>query len=182
MIKTFFGVALAAVLGTTLPASAQSIESAYTEIDLDDCVMMDSYELGASFACPGYKGYPLYIAEGDLRMFVSYGFGAPDEIAAGQTFPAFNTINKTLEWRLVETEYGWKPFATILRFFTQSGDGSEPDGQFLVVTTLAPGNTCHVAYIDAKRVSNANELARDYADGLATVFDCERDEPARIPD
>lgn len=182
MIDIRLGLAIAAFLLGATPAAAQRIDSAYTRIDLKACQTIESYELGASFSCPGYKGYPLYVAEDDSRMFVSYGFSAADEMAAHQTLPAFNTIGETLEWRLVESGNGWRPFATILRFHTQSGDGSEPDGETLVVTSLAPGNTCHVAYVDARLTPNANVVARDFADGLAPVFDCARDEPARIPD
>jgi hypothetical protein len=177
LIAVFAGACLVAG-----PALGQQIDSAYTKINLDDCVVMSVDEMGGSWACPGYRGFPLYVAEGDLRMLVSYGFGAPDEVAASQTLPQFNTINDTLEWRLVKTEYGWQPFATILRFFTQSGDASEPDGQTLVVTKIAQGNTCHIAYIDARRVKNANALARQYADETAASFDCARDEPVRMPE
>ena len=182
MLMRLFWTAIVALLILTGPAAAQRVDSAYTKIDFDACILLDADDLGASFACPGYKGFPLYVAEGDLRMFVSYGFGAPDEMAAHQTLPRFNTINETLEWRLVETEYGLRPFASILRFFTEIGDGSEPDGQTLVVTKIAPGNTCHIAYIDALTVPDANTVARQFADGLAPVFDCRSDTPRRLPE
>ena len=175
----FMAVAVAAMIAS--PAHAANFDSTYTEINLDDCMVLEADDFGASFACPGYKGYPLYIAEGDLRFFVSYGFGAPDERAASQTLPQFNTINKTLEWRLSNQSGDWKPFATILRWFTQTGDGSEPDGQTLIVTKITPGNTCHIAYIDAKRTPNANIMARDIADNYAAQFDCATTQPARVP-
>ena len=173
---------VASALMLISPAAAQSIDSAYTDIDLDACALVSEDEYGASWSCTGYKGYPVYVAEGDLRMFVSYGEGAPDEMAAHQTLAPFNTINSKLEWRLRKVKGGWEPFATILRFFTQVGDGSEPDGQILVVTKLEPGNTCHVAYIDARLTKDANVVARQFADGLAPVFDCNTDETALVPD
>jgi len=165
----------------TAPANAADFNSAYTDLNLNECMVLEADDFGASFACPGYKGYPLYVAEGDLRFFVSYGFGAPDERAASQTLPQFNTIHKTLEWRLTNATGEWKPFATILRWFTQVGDGSEPDGQTLVVTKIEPGNTCHVAYIDAKRTPNANVMARDIADNYAPQVDCETTQPVHVP-
>lgn len=164
------------------PAYSADIDSAYTDLDLDNCLILQADDFGASFACPGYKGMPLYIAEGDLRFFVSYGFGAPDEMAASQTLPQFNYVNKTLEWRLSNESGAWKPFATILRWFTQVGDGSEPDGQVLVVTKIEKGNTCHVAYIDAKLTANANEIARQFADNQAPDFDCANNEIFVVPD
>lgn len=164
------------------PAQAARYDSIYTDLNLDDCLVLNADDFGASFACPGYKGYPLWVAEGDLRFFVSYGFGAPDEMAASQTLPAFNTVHSTLEWRLTDASGAWKPFATILRWFTQTGDGTDgvPDGEILVVTKIAPGDTCHTAYIDAKIVPNANELAREWADKAVANFNCATDQPAKL--
>lgn len=170
------------LIGTTWGASAQgNIDSIYTNIDLNECLVMKADDFGASYACPGYKGFPLLISEGDLRFFVSYGFGAPDEMAASQTVPAFNTIGETLEWRVSNKTGDFMPFATILRYHTQIGDGSEPDGEVLVVTKIEAGNTCHIAYVDARLTPNANEVARNFADNEAETFDCANDEPHYAP-
>lgn len=174
--------ALALVLALPVNASAQSnVVSTYTDINLNECIVLKADDFGASYACPGYKGYPLLISEGDLRFFVSYGFGAPDEMAAGQTVPAFNTLGEKLEWRLSNKTGDFIPFATILRYFTQSGDSTAPDGQILVVTKIEPGNTCHIAYIDAKLTPNANEVAQKFADAEAPDFNCATDEPHYVP-
>lgn len=165
------GFALAA-----LPVAAQTIDSAYTDVDLDACTEVSADEMGASFACEGYDGIPVSIAEGDLRFFVSYGDTADEEKAASQTLPPFNTLGKKIEWRLADGV----PFATILRFFVQR-EGSETDGQVLVVTKLGEGETCQVAYIDALANKNANELARQAADDFAADFDCE-DDPVTVGD
>lgn len=159
-----------------------NIDSVYTDVNLDDCIVLKADDFGASFACPGYKGFPLYIAEGDLRFFVSYGFGAPDEMAAGQTLPAFNVIGDTLEWRVSNRTGDFVPFATILRYFTQEGDGSQPDGQVLVVTKIEEGNTCHIAYVDARAVTDANTIARQLADENAHDFDCDTDAVTIVPE
>lgn len=173
--------ALTATLLLGAPAKAANIDSIYTEINLDECLVLNADDFGASYTCPGYKGFPLWVAEGDLRFFVSYGFGAPDELAASQTPPSFNNINSTLEWRLTNSSGDWKPIATILRWFTQIGDSSEPDGEILIVTKLEPGNTCHIAYIDAKLTPNANVIARQFADTEAVDFDCATDEAHHVP-
>lgn len=177
--------ALSVSLCASLPARAASTDSIYTDINLDECLVLEADDFGASFACPGYKGYPLWIAEGDLRFFVSYGFGAPDEPAASQTLPAFNTIGAKLEWRLSNKSGAWKPFATILRWHTDAGDAPGPDGQILVVTKLEEGNTCHIAYVDTQNLAmpgdNANEIARNFADTMAADFDCAADEPYLYP-
>jgi hypothetical protein len=167
-------LALVAGLASAPPAFA-GFNSAYTDINLDQCTVINADDFGASWACPGYKGYPLYIAEGDLRFMISYGFDAQNEPAAGQTPPPFNTLGPKLEWRLSNASGGFKPIATIVRYFTADPETGEDKGQVLVVTQLLEGQTCHIAYIDALANPNANELAREAAD-KAGKFDCANDD------
>lgn len=160
-------------LGLASLARAGDITSAYTKLKFDECKLVEEPSPdgegtgGGAVECVGYEGIPVYVAEGDLRMFVSFGANAKQEVAAGQTLPNFNTVNETLEWRL---SGGW-PFATILRWFPDKGDGSKP-GSILIVTQISPGTTCQVARIDAQANPNANVLARQAADQLAGEFDC----------
>jgi len=153
-------------------ASAQTVISTYTDIDLDTCTVVSADDFGATWACPGYKGIPVMIGEGDLRFFVSYGLTSTTERAAEQTLPPFNRLGPRIEWRIGNVAGAITPFATILRFFVARPDGEEGEGQVLVVTKLGPGATCHVAYVDALANSNANELARKAADESAQDFDC----------
>ena len=172
--------ALATLLIFALAAPAQAaFQSAYTDINLDECLVLNADDFGASWACPGYRGYPLYVAEGDLRFMVSYGFGAPDAPAATQTLPPFNYLGPKIEWRLSNALGGFIPVATILRYFTQTGTEGDKEGQVLVVTQLGEGKTCHIAYIDALANPNANELAQHAAD-KAGNFDCASDEVETI--
>jgi hypothetical protein len=177
-------LAFAVALGAT-PLAAAEFQSVYTDVDLEECTLLETYELGASFACPGYRGFPFYVEEGDLRFFLSYGFGAPDEMAARQTLPNFNYVGDTLEWRLTNESGDWKPFATIIRYFIDRSGEDLPDGQILVVTKIEPGNTCHIAYIDTQILAtsdaNPNQIARDWADAFAADFNCGKDEPHLYP-
>lgn len=162
----------AAFLGVVPAASAAGIDSAYTKIQLQNCPQVEEAAEEGTFAgaweCPGYQGQAVYVAEGDLRMFVSFGPGAADEPAASQTLPNFNTVNDTLEWRL----RGGVPFATILRWFPSLDDGGRT-GSILIVTQLVPGGgTCQVARVDAQANANANVMARQAADTMAGSFDC----------
>jgi hypothetical protein len=171
MIRIFLGFAAAlAIAGIAGPALA-AFDSAYTDINLDECSITESSDFGSVWACAGYKGTPVRIAEGDLRFFVSYGFGAADEPAAGQTPPPFNTLGPKIEWRMSNASGAWKPVATIVRYFVSKDDGAS-EGQILVVTQLGEGQTCQIAYVDALANSNANELARKAADDLAGSYDC----------
>ena len=54
-----------------VPAGAQELVSEYTDVDIGQCTMLEADEMGAVWACPGLRGYPVMIAEGDLRFFVS---------------------------------------------------------------------------------------------------------------
>ena len=151
---------------------ALAADSAYTSLDLDRCVLdppdpRDPLQSGV-WHCEGYAGIPVLVTEGDLRFMISYGPRAADELAATETWPAFNSIGETLEWRL---DASGRPFATILRYFTQESNGSQ--GQILVITRIgAPGGVCHVAYVNALANPDANNLARQAADQLAPSFRC----------
>lgn len=168
-----FGLLLTGlVAGHTLtPArAAADIGSVYTALDLDACrdITPPDIEDGGIVQCAGFGGIDVRVAEGDLRNFVSYGPDAENQTAASQTVPAFNTIGKTLEWRVEDGE----AFATILRFHWDS-DGRK--GSTLVVTKLGETDACHVAHIQAAGNPNANALAREIADDHARGFNCQRD-------
>ncbi|GGB38215.1 hypothetical protein GCM10011316_07830 [Roseibium aquae] len=154
------------------PAVAEPV-SQYTKIDLSKCTIVEPASsegvFGGSWSCQGYRGIPVFVAEGDLRMFVSFGENAARESAASQTLGGFNTINDTLEWRIRND----RPFATILRWSMDTPDGTGKV-QVLVVTQLKAGSVCHVAYVNATANPNANILARQAADELAGAHMCER--------
>jgi hypothetical protein len=173
MTRRFARNAAAVFAAFCLAAPAYAdFESAYTDINLDECLLLRADDFGASWACPGYKGFPLLVAEGDLRFFVSYGFGAKDEPAAEETLPPFNVLGPRIEWRLSNLTGRWRPIATILRYKTQR-EGGETEGEVLVVTQILEGATCHIAYVDALANPDANALARQAADEMAGGVDCE---------
>ncbi len=169
-------------LAFVMRSEAANIDSAYTKIDLTKCrvVMQDRISGSIAWRCEGYDGIELFIAEGDLRYFVSAGNNAGQRLAASQTFGPFNRINTTLEWRLEGDGGGnWRPFATILRYFIAIDEqGSEE--QILVVSKIGADNSCQIAHINASRNPNANVLARQAADRLAKNFVCGTDEIAIV--
>ena len=156
------------------PAGAS--DSAYTKIDLDACKPVEQYELGGRWLCPGFDGIAVHFAEGDLRIFMSYGPGGENQPAMRVTPPFFNNVKGPIEWRFDVRNGRRNPYATILRFFIDRPD-SDTDGQVLIVTRLGGDGVCHIGYVDARALGNANQLARDIADTKAASFICGRDKP-----
>jgi hypothetical protein len=162
------------------PAAANPVKSLYTTVDLKTCKPIKRHRDGGAWRCEGLPGYPVYVAEGDLRQFVSAGPDPDKRRAASQTLRPFNSIfergseRATIEWRFDRRGERQIPYATIVRFHTET-DGRR--GDVLVVSKVSARETCHVAYIDALANREAITLARQIADGRARSFDC-KDEPA----
>jgi hypothetical protein len=158
-----------------LGARADEISSVYTSLNLEQCrdiTPEDAKDYATVWRCKGYGGIDVRVAEGDLRIYVSYGPKAEQQTAAQATLPQFNTIGETLEWRLAEEGGSRAPFATILHF---SWDVDGKKGSTLVVTKLDKRDACHVAYVEATGNPTANEQARAIADKAARGFACKRD-------
>jgi hypothetical protein len=155
-------------------AQAQEISSVYTPLDLRKCkdvTPADAKEYGTIWRCEGYEGIPVRVAEGDLRIFVSFGPRAETQSAANETLPQFNTVGDKLEWRVAKAGDRFRPFATILRYKWDSDNG---EGSTLVITKLGSDDSCHVAYLDATGNPKANEQARAIADRDAPNFICKQ--------
>ena len=169
---------LASALGHS-PAAANPVKSLYTTVQLKTCKQVKRHRDGGAWLCEGLAGLPVYVAEGDLRQFLSVGADAPKRRAATQTLGAFNSIfengsdRATIEWRFDRRGERQIPYAIIVRFHTAQ-DGRK--GDVLVVSKVGAAETCHVAYIDALANSDAITLARFVADKHAKTFDC-RNEP-----
>ena len=179
--STLLTVLVAVALALAAPSvshrahGVQQVKSLYTAIDLKACEIVKEHEDGDAWLCEGLKGYPVYIAEGDHRTFLSTGARARETRAAEQTLSAFNSLfegsstRTTVEWRFVIREGEPVPYATIVRYFTQS-DGAK--GEVLIVARVTGNEVCHVAYIDAKANPDAIVMARRVADQKARAFDC----------
>ncbi len=161
--------------------AANPLRSLYTTIELSSCIVLKRHRDGTAWRCKGLAGYPVYVAEGDLRMFVSLGKAPEKRKAARQTLKPFNSIfarnsrRATLEWRFTRPGGRTVPYAGILRYFIDT-DGKHAEA--LVVLRITPVETCQVAVIDALATRDAIALARRIADGPARNFDC-RKEPER---
>lgn len=168
MQSIWIGAAALALTLAATPAQA-AFSSAYTDINLNQCLVLQSDDFATQWSCPGYKGYPLLVTESDLSFSLQYGFNVAQE-PERQRLPMPSHLGPKLEWRLSNASGRWLPIATIARYFT----GDKSDKQLLVVTQLLEGQTCHIAYIDALANADANALAQAAAD-KAGSFDCASD-------
>src|SRR5690606_24298311 len=110
---------------------------------------------------------------------VAFGFNPVANAVGFQTLPPFNYLGNKVEWRLSNASGRWLPVATILRYFTDGVEDEDDEGQILVVTQIAEGNSCHIAYVDAQANQNVTELPGEAA-RRAGDYDCSRDEVAII--
>jgi hypothetical protein len=167
----------AALVALAAAASASTLrqKGVVTPIDLKDCKRGAKAPDGARWICPGLKGYPVYVAEGDLRMFVSIGPSPEKRRAAQQTLAPFNDIFRgkasraMLEWRTGGGGADGTPRAAILKYYTDL-DGRR--GEVLVVLKVNDREACHAAYLDVLANPDAIAMARLYADEEAPRFDC----------
>jgi hypothetical protein len=164
------------------PDNVSPLKSRFTTIGLDTCTVVRRHPDGNSWRCDGLPDYPVYLAEGDLRFYMSFGPRAEKQKAATQTLGPFNTVFRdkrnriTIEWRYVRRGGKDLPYAAIVRYFT-SRDGTK--GQALIVTRISDQEACHVAYVDALANPSAIALARSIADERARTFSC-KDEPTVV--
>ena len=162
---------LVAALTMFAPAQAQEVSSLYTPLDLKKCkdvTPTDAKEYGTIWRCEGYEELSVRVAEGDLRIFVSYGPKAETQTAA----PA--AIQQYRRQIGVARDERRRPVSSIsiLRYKWDSDNG---EGSTLVVTKLGRDDSCHVAYVDATGNPKANEQARAIADREAVKFVCKQD-------
>lgn len=165
---------IGSVLWCGAATAVQPVRSLYTAIDLAACTTVAG-PAGTARLCQGLPGYPIYIAEGDRGVFLSVGPDAEKRRAARQTLSSFNTLSEkggqrpTIEWRFVVRDNRTVPYATIVRYLTQSATGT---GEVLVVMRVTDREACHVAYVDALANLDAIVLARRIADKVARLQPC----------
>lgn len=163
-----------------LAAAAEPAHSVYTTTQTKDCREIRSDQISSDEACKGLGDLIVLRQIDDDRETISVGRSAKAaaaEPAAAQGFVQFNSASNTVEWR---RGVDGKPFAIIQRWhitdYADLGPNDRPRSvAMLVVTRLAPGPVCHVAYVDVAANANANALARHAADDWARSFDCRKD-------
>ncbi|GAB5348563.1 hypothetical protein [Alteriqipengyuania sp. 357] len=165
------------------PASASSAGNAagsagysshYTPLDLATCTVTDSESEEGQWAertCPGYRGIPLFVDDGDGRFDIDAGV----RNEKFQSLGAFNDPPDTIEWRMKDGV----PFAIIYRLTDASPD--DVGRTVLMVerigTAQRPG--CTVAQVVGS-AQGANARARELGDRTAAGFDCAAGKPEAV--
>lgn len=165
---------LIVLMAGTMPADSNPLKSRLTAIELSDCKLLKRHPDGNSYRCPGLPGWPVYLASGDDRQFLSFGPSAEKRQSANQTLGPFNSIfergkRPAIEWRIERKGGREVPFATIVRFHTQR-DGRK--GEVLVVTKVDAKSTCQVALVDANANPDGMALARSWTDANVRTLVC----------
>ena len=170
---------LAAGLGLGAIAMAQDTVYTYTD-ERGSCSgqerVSDDERVTYIQACEGVGGWTWYAEASEHGQSSRFSDrGDPDVRGQyGGYIGNFGQYHTVIEWRMGVTG---RPYATIHRYYSATFETGEPERQeTLIVTALRPGETptsCHVGYVDASAVPNANVIAREMADRLAPGFDCD---------
>jgi len=181
--QTLSLTALAAAMTLiSLPASAQAQQSTYTRIDACPSFEHEDDTLW-EVACLGHAGWNVFMFSREHGSAIAYnkdGGLRSDAFNPPQRGP-FGMFNDVIEWRNFDDS---APHATIHRYThvtpteynPDTGETSTTEVQILMVTALQSDSNaiaCPVAYINASNIRNANQVAREVADGFAPDFDCD---------
>ena len=173
------------VIGSGRSAAAGDISSAYSDLDTEtDCTVFATAEEGdgewTNLVCNGYRGFPVFLYEDDLRESVFYGFPAGGDLApAWESFSAFNSVGPKIEWRLESSNGNSVPFATIHRRLVSGGGDGSSTTEVLVVSKVGQIDVregCAVGLVLASGHPEANEVARKIADERVRDFVCGTDQ------
>ena len=181
MKRIVIGIVLAAILPAA--AGAAEVRSEYTEIDLEKtCAIFDvapDDESFASYACSGWRGYPVLVYAADARESVVYGFPSSSD-HVWESFSGLNQTAAKVEWRIEVDGERQVPFAAIHRWYVHAdAENPEKRTEVLVVEKVGQpgsGESCAVGLVVASGNPKANETARKIADEQARDFACEADE------
>lgn len=154
-------------------ASAQSVQSVYTDLDEKKCKTLEetSDEGGSSKQqCPGVAGYKLLVLEGDLRQTITVikPDGSEHELDLWNKVGGggFSHVGPRAEWRVKMIKGKRVPIALIVRFDVSenAGDATKTTS-YLTVTKITPQKICLTDSVSPQQ--NANAEARRLADSSA---------------
>jgi hypothetical protein len=158
---------------TSLTASAQAVQSVYTDLGGNKCRTLEESPEEASYLlqqCPGVAGYKILVSYGDDRANITVV--KPDGSKHDLNFwqiggGSFSSVGTKAEWRVKRQNGKLVPIALIVRFnLVENPSVPEKSTSFLIVTKITAQQICRVD--EVRPGPKANEEARRLADSSAT--------------
>ncbi|WP_300527574.1 hypothetical protein [Maricaulis sp.] len=177
-------MAASALLSGCFDGEFDNAVSTYSNIEPEVCEGIYSSDEGPVFvsACQGVGPWTVYVHADSHREMTAYATvplepgERPEHFAFGGYMGNMGGYNNVIEWRLKRE--GGEPFATIHRYRFPDPDDFSRAREILTVTALRADyafESCHVGYVDATDLPDANVLARELADRLSYTFRCGTD-------
>ncbi|WP_421787496.1 hypothetical protein [Hyphobacterium sp.] len=182
--------------GLSAVAGAQDLATDRSEFTrLENCEDRDPGDLAPYLqVCEGLGGREIWLPYSEHSSAMAIGHNGID--AQFDERPQLGgldmIIGPVIDWRLAEGEN--EPYAAIVRYRGMTPNYNSETGEYtggvttnanvLVVIALredGPVSACHIAYIDAMQVPDANARAHALAADLAAGFRCGQD-PVRYVD
>lgn len=166
-------IAIAVLMASFAASEAGAAEFSYSATSGPTCTTIRSKREFNSWRCPGPAGYGSLFHDLGNMVAVELGLAGKERaiIEDGLIWQgADKAFGSQVEWRLING----KPYAAILRTwrqdFEEEANLSRAVEELLVIKVSSRG-ACRVGVIDGKR-RDANSLAREMADTVATTFRC----------
>lgn len=158
------------ILTFTATASAQAVQSLYTNLGGKTCRILERDPEAAAYRmdqCSGIAGYKVRVISQDERQSLAIvkPDGSVHELDLGYIGGGgFSYIGPKAEWRVRKRNGKLVPIALIVRLNVSTG-GEGKETSYLAVSKITPQSICYIEAIDPG--PNANMKARQSADTSA---------------
>jgi hypothetical protein len=165
-------IAATALLACAADASAQTVQSVYTDLSAKNCRTLKSNASEGEYyegEGPGVAGYKLILEEGDLRQNVAVVTPRGEKHSLDLwtvVGSSFSTVGAKAEWRMRRQGDKSVPTALIVRYNLSDPENSSKTTSYLVVSKITPDEICATQTIPPG--ANANAEARKAADDAAS--------------
>lgn len=172
MLKKYSLLLICITLASAATASAQAVQSVYTELSGKGCKTLEEDADSAGYMlqqCQGVAGYKLQVVSQDDRQTVVAvkPDGSKHELDLGVIGGGgFSSLRGKAEWRVKRERGKIIPIALIIRIdVSTDSSNSEKITSYLSVSKITPQSICYIGAIDPS--PNANVVARRLADSSA---------------
>lgn len=154
--------------------AADAFDSVYSRHVYERCQKIGDDDPIMERRCEGHAGIAVHWTNEPDNSSVSFG----SEGAIGGEYDArftFAAVGNVIEWRGPVRAGQVEPYAAIVRYLCRAiGGPCMPE--LVVYRLIGKRASCIAATVNGRR-TDANERAREVADGFARSFDCEKDKP-----